>query len=142
MSAASQWITAVGCAKVAIIAIQRRAWLAIVYRIAGFGTVADVVVVAVAIIGCIQTVIDARVAGVVGTGDTIIANWRDAGYAIAGGGVTGFGTITEQAIITISINCALGRCAVWISPVGEAVPVVVEAHAIREELLLRPVTGV
>jgi len=107
--------------------------LAIECWVTGFDAVADVVVVAVTIIGCVHTVVDARVAGVVGTGDTIIAAWRCALHA--GAGVTGFHAVAEHSIITVRINCALGRLAVRIIPVVEEVSVVVQAQSITAVVL-------
>jgi hypothetical protein len=103
-------IAIVGCAKVSIVAIQRRTCLAIVDRIAGFGTGADVAVVAGSVIWRVCTRIVGLVAGICGTTNPVITvRWRTH-LAGAGSGVTGLCTITEHGIIAIRINRTLGRC--------------------------------
>jgi hypothetical protein len=126
-------ITTVGCAKVPIVAIQRRTCLAIECCITGFGTVADIPVIAGSIIRHIYTGIAGYVAGI--TTNPIIATWGCAGHT--GTGDTGFRTVAEHAIITVSVNCALGNCAVRITLVVDEISVVVEAEIITTGIFAR-----
>jgi len=126
----SQCITTVGGAKIPIVAIQRSIGLAIVCRIAGFNAVANVVVVAVAIVGGVHTVIKGGITGVVGTGDTIIATWRCAGQTLPCGRVAGLRPVAEDAVVAVCIHRAT-RNTSGIVLVIEKVTVVIQASTAK-----------
>jgi hypothetical protein len=108
IGATGQWIAAVGGAQIAIVTIQRCTRLAIVDRIAGFGAVADVAVVAGCVIGRVDTGIVDLVAGIHGTDHPVIAVNIRTRLAGSGSRVTGLGTVAEKAIIAVRVNRALG----------------------------------
>jgi hypothetical protein len=108
IGATGQWIAAVVCAKIAIVAIQGCTRLAIIDRIAGFAAVADVAVVAGSVIGRVYAGVIDLVAGIRGTANPVIAVGRRARLTGAGSGVTGLLTIAEKFIGAVRVNCALG----------------------------------
>jgi hypothetical protein len=100
-------LATVGCAQIAIVTDQRFTRLAIVDGIADLCAVADVAVVTIAVVGCIDTGISAFVAGIVCAADAVIAIGRCAG--LTGSSNTDLGTVAEQSIIAVAVNYAIGN---------------------------------